>query len=151
MTRLEHEIDIAAPPERVYDVVTDPRCLGEWVTIQEELEEAPEGELRRGAVLKQRMKVAGTRFRLSWVVVQADRPSRVVWEGHGPLGSEAKAEYDLRPDGQGGTRFRYFTDYSMPGGPAGRLAGRAIAAASGREAHRTLERLKHLVEARAAA
>ena len=28
MTKLEREIDIAAPPERVYDVVADPNCLG---------------------------------------------------------------------------------------------------------------------------
>ena len=150
MTKLEREIEIAAPRERVYEVLTDPRCLGEWVTIQEELEEAPDGDLVAGDTLRQRMRVAGQRFKLSWTVVQADRPSRVVWEGKGPMGSTAKAVYELADDGDGGTRFSYMNDYGMPGGPLGKVAGRAIVAASGPEADRSLERLKALVERRAA-
>ena len=149
MTKLEREIEIAAPRERVYEILTDPDCLGEWVTIQEELEEAPEGrDLKAGDTLRQRMKVAGQRFRLSWTVVESDRPSRIVWEGHGPMGSEARAVYELTENGDGGTRFSYLNEYEMPGGAVGRIAGRAIMKASGREADRTLERLKELVESR---
>ena len=151
MTKLEREIDIEASPDAVYDVLTDPRCLGEWVTIQEALEDAPDGDLEPGDTLRQRMKVAGKRFRLSWTVVEADRPSRVVWEGEGPMGSKAKAVYELTADGDGGTRFSYLNEYALPGGPAGKLAGRAILKASGKEADRTLERLKELVESRVAA
>ena len=151
MTKLEREIDIAAPRERVYDVLLDPACLGEWVTIQEELEEAPEGrDIKAGDTLRQRMKVAGRRFRLSWTVVEADRPARVVWEGKGPMGSKAKAVYELSENGDGGTRFSYMNEYALPGGPAGKLAGRAVVKASGREADRTLERLKALVEGKSA-
>jgi uncharacterized protein YndB with AHSA1/START domain len=151
MTKLEREIEIDAPPEAVYAVLTDPRCLGEWVTIQEELEEAPRGDLKEGDTLRQRMKVAGQRFRLHWKVIEADRPSRVVWEGKGPLGSKAKAVYELNGNGEGRTRFSYMNQYKLPGGIAGRIAGRAIVKASGQEADRTLERLKQLVESRAAA
>jgi uncharacterized protein YndB with AHSA1/START domain len=150
MTKLQREIHIEAPPDRVYDVLADPTCLGDWVTIQEELEEAPRGDLEAGSTLRQRMKVAGTRFRLSWTVVEATRPKRIVWEGKGPMGSKAKAVYELSGNGDGGTRFSYLNEYGLPGGPAGKLAGRAILKASGREADRTLERLKKLVEAKAA-
>ena len=151
MTKLEREITIDAPRDAVYDILTDPNCLGEWVTIQEELEEAPEGrDLVEGDTLRQRMKVAGKRFRLSWTVMQADRPSRVVWEGEGPMGSKAKAVYGLTENGNGGTRFSYMNEYALPGGIAGKLAGRAIVKASGREADKTLERLKELVERRLA-
>ena len=151
MTKLEREIEIEAPRDDVYDVLTDPRCLGEWVTIQEELEEAPDGDLEEGDTLRQRMKVAGRRFRLSWTVIEADRPSRVVWEGKGPMGSKARAVYELHENGDGRTRFTYMNEYGLPGGPAGKLAGRAILKASGREADRTLDRLKKLVESRSAA
>jgi carbon monoxide dehydrogenase subunit G len=150
MTKLEREIEILAPPDAVYDIVSDPTCLGDWVTIQEELEEAPKGDLEAGSTLRQRMKVAGTRFHLSWTVVEADRPTRIVWEGRGPMGSKAKAIYELSGNGDGGTRFSYMNDYGLPGGVAGRLAGRAILKASGREADRTLQRLKKLVEGKAA-
>jgi uncharacterized protein YndB with AHSA1/START domain len=147
MTTLERQIDIAAPPQRVYDVVADPTCLGEWVTIQEELEEAPEGDLKAGSRLRQRMRVAGQRFHLSWTVVEADPPSRIVWEGKGPMGTKARAVYELSGNGDG-THFSYCNQYELPGGIAGRLAGRAVNAASGREADRTLARLKKLVEAK---
>ena len=148
MSKLQREIEIDASPDRVYDVLADPSCLGDWVTIQEELEERPEGGLEAGSQLRQRMKVAGRRFHLSWTVIEADRPSRIVWEGKGPMGSRAKAIYELSSNGDGGTRFSYLNDFALPGGPAGRLAGRAVVAASGREADRTLRRLKKLVESR---
>jgi uncharacterized protein YndB with AHSA1/START domain len=147
VTRLEREISIDAPRDAVYDVLLDPDCLGEWVTIQEELEEAPRGrDLAEGDQLRQRMRVAGKRFKLSWTVVEADRPSRVVWEGKGPMGSKAKAVYELSENGDGGTRFSYMNEYGLPGGLAGRLAGRAVVKASGGEADRSLERLKALCE-----
>jgi uncharacterized protein YndB with AHSA1/START domain len=149
MTKLEREIEIEASPDAVYDVVSDPTCLGEWVTIQEELEEAPTGDLTAGSTLRQRMKVAGQRFHLSWKVIEANRPSRIVWEGKGPMGSKAKAIYGISRNGDGGTTFSYMNEYGLPGGPAGRLAARAIKGASGREADRTLKRLKKLVEGKA--
>jgi uncharacterized protein YndB with AHSA1/START domain len=152
VTKLERSIEIDAPRERVYEVLTDPRCLGEWVTIQDELEEAPEGrDLVEGDTLRQRMKVAGQSFKLSWTVIEADPPSRIEWEGTGPVGSKARAVYDLEENGKGGTRFTYLNEYAMPGGPMGRLAGRAVMKASGGEADRSLERLKALVERRVAA
>ena len=148
MTRFRREIEIDAPRERVYDVLADPTCLGKWVTIQEELEEAPAGDLKEGSTVRQRMKVAGRRFHLSWTVVEADRPERIIWEGRGPLGTKARAVYELSENGDGRTRFSYLNEYSLPGGPAGRLAGGAIARASRREADRTLKRLRDLVESR---
>ena len=42
MTKLEREIHIDAEPQVVYDTLMDPDCLGEWVSIQVELLEAPE-------------------------------------------------------------------------------------------------------------
>ena len=149
MSRLECQIGIDAPRAVVYDVLADPRCLHEWVTIQEELEEAPDGDLEPGSQLRQRMKVAGRRFHLNWTVVEAERPSRIVWEGHGPMRTKARAVYELSADGDGRTRFDYVNEYQLPGGPAGRVAGGAIARASRREADRTLRRLRDLVESRA--
>jgi carbon monoxide dehydrogenase subunit G len=147
VTKLEREIHIDAPPEDVYSTLMDPACLGDWVTIQDELLEAPEGDLEKGDELVQRMKLAGQRFKLRWKVEQADRPRRTVWQGKGPLGSRARVTYDLA-ENDGGTRFKYTNEYDLPGGPAGRLAGRAIVGASGREADKTLERLKRLMESR---
>jgi carbon monoxide dehydrogenase subunit G len=146
MSKLEREIHIDAPAEEVYDKLTDPECLGEWVTVQDELEEAPSGNVKAGDTLVQRMKVAGRKFRIKWHVDEAERPSRVVWTGKGPMGSKAKATYEIRKNGDDGVTFSYMNEYALPGGPVGRLAGRAVVGASGSEADRSLERLKKLIE-----
>jgi uncharacterized protein YndB with AHSA1/START domain len=145
VTRLEREIHIDAAPEDVYAKLMDPDCLGEWVTIQDELLEAPEGDLEQGSELVQRCKVAGQRFKLRWKVEKAERPSKTVWKGRGPFGSKAKVTYDLAENG-GGTDFTYTNEYSLPGGPVGKIAGRAVVGASGAEADKTLKRLKKLIE-----
>ena len=146
MSKLEREIRIDASPEEVYDKLIDPDCLGEWVTIQEELEEAPEGDLEQGDTVVQRMKVAGQSFKVSWRVDEAERPSRIVWTGKGPMGAKARAVYEIESVNGGGSVFTYTNEYDLPGGPVGKIAGSAIVGASGGEADRSLERLKKLIE-----
>lgn len=144
--KVERGIEIDAAPERVYDVLMDPRRLEDWVTIHAELKDAPPGELARGSELSQCLKLAGQKFTVRWRVVEDDCPRRVVWEGSGPLGSTARVVYELSPDGDGGTRFTYTNEYTLPGGAVGRLGSRAVAPASRRESERSLERLKDLLE-----
>jgi uncharacterized protein YndB with AHSA1/START domain len=146
MSKLEREIHIDAPAEAVYDKLTDPDCLGEWVTVHDALEEAPSGNVEVGDTLVQRMKIAGQKVRITWHVDEADRPSRVVWTGKGPMGTKAKATYEIKTNGGPGVTFSYVNEYDLPGGPAGKLAGRAISGTSGREADKSLERLKKLIE-----
>jgi len=144
--RVERSIDIAAPPDRIYDVVMDPRRLGDWVTIHVGLKAAPNGGLERGSELVQCLKLAGRRFDVHWDVVEADRPSRVVWEGRGPVHSRAKVVYELQPGDNNRTAFNYVNEYSLPGGPLGRIAGGALRGVAERESERTLQRLRGLVE-----
>jgi carbon monoxide dehydrogenase subunit G len=145
VTKLERDIHIDASPEDVYSTLMDPDCLGDWVTIQDELLEAPSGDLTKGDELVQRMKIAGQKFKLRWKVEQADRPRKTVWTGTGPMGTKARVTYDLA-ENNGGTDFTYTNEYDLPGGPMGKMAGKAIVGASGREADKTLKRLKKLIE-----
>jgi carbon monoxide dehydrogenase subunit G len=146
MSKLEREIHIDASPEAVYDKLTDPDCLGEWVSVHDGIEEGPSGNVKKGDTLVQRMKVAGQKFRIKWHVDEASRPSRVVWTGKGPMGTKARATYEISKNGGSGCTFSYVNEYDLPGGPAGKLAGRAIVGASGGEADRSLKKLKKLVE-----
>lgn len=143
--KVERSIEIAASPEAVYDVVMDPRCLGDWVTVHEELVHAPDGVLEEGDELAQRLKVAGQGFKVSWTVVKADRGRDVEWEGRGPMGTKARVSYDLEPRNDG-TCFNYVNEYELPGGPLGKLGAKAFERTAGKEADRTLERLKGLLE-----
>jgi uncharacterized protein YndB with AHSA1/START domain len=143
--KVERTVDIAAPPEHVYEVVMDPSRLGEWVTIHHRLEGAPPDRLEKGSKLTQYLKLAGRRFKVLWTVVENDPCKRVVWEGRGPVASHARVEYGFAPNGDG-TTFRYINEYDLPGGFLGRLAGRTVSRVTGKELNGSLQRLKSLVE-----
>jgi carbon monoxide dehydrogenase subunit G len=143
--RVERTREIAAPPERIYEVVMDPRRLKEWVTIHHDLIEAPEGELEEGSELVQALKLAGRKFRVRWTVVEDDCPRRVVWEGRGPIHSRARVVYEFEPN-RDGTRFSYTNEYELPGGPLGRIAGHTVRRVTAKELDGSLERLKQLLE-----
>lgn len=143
--KIERSIEIAASPEAVYDLVMDPSRLEEWVTVHEELVSAPNGRLNEGDELSQKLKVAGQGFKVSWKVATAHRPRDIEWEGRGPLRTKARVSYDLEPRGDG-TCFNYVNEYDFPGGPLGKLGGKAFERTAGKEADRTLVRLKGLLE-----
>lgn len=142
--KIERRVDLSVSPDEVYRLLMDPDRLGEWVTIHAGFETAPQ-RLEQGSEMVQRLKVAGQRFRVRWKVTHDDPPSMVVWEGKGPARTTARVVYDIE-DQSGTTRFSYSNEYHLPGGAAGRIAGRAVSAAASREVERSLDRLKRLLE-----
>ena len=143
--KVERSIEIAASPEDVYEVVMDPARLGDWVTVHDELVHAPNGVLEEGDELAQKLKVAGQAFKVTWKVAKAHRPRDVEWEGQGPMGTKARVSYDLEAREEG-TCFNYINEYDFPGGPLGKIGAKAFERKAGKEADRTLDRLKGLLE-----
>ena len=143
--KVERTIEIEAPAREVYDIVMDPARLGDWVSIHDHLEDAPNGPLKHGSKLTQWLKLAGRRFKVRWTIVENDPCRRVVWEGRGPVGSHAQVVYEFDENGQE-TRFFYMNQYDLPGGVVGRVAGRAVARVTEKELDGSLRRLKSLVE-----
>lgn len=143
--KVHRTVEIAAPPERVYEVVMDPERLEDWVTIHHHLEDAPNGRLKQGSKLTQCLKLAGTKFNVRWTVVENEPCIRVVWEGRGPVASHARVVYEFEGNGSG-TTFSYLNEYDLPGGALGRLAGRAVSRVTQKELEGSLQRLKRLVE-----
>lgn len=142
--KVERKIEMAASAEDIYQVVMDPHRLKDWVSIHERLEDAPDS-LRKGSTLTQSLKLAGRKFKVNWKVVENDRPSYVVWEGKGPLGSKAKAVYEFS-ETDGVTHFTYMNEYNLPGGPLGKMAGPAVRKVTGKELDASLENLRSIVE-----
>jgi carbon monoxide dehydrogenase subunit G len=143
--KAERTVELAAPPERVYDLVMDPQRLDEWVTIHDHLEDGPPGRLEKGSELTQCLKLAGRKFNVHWKVVENEPCERVVWEGKGPVASHARVVYEFESK-NGGTRFSYANEYELPGGPLGRLAGRTVSRLTKKALESSLQRLKSLVE-----
>lgn len=143
--KVEREIEIAAAPEAVYDLVADVDRLDEWVTIHERLEQAPDGPLEKGATLEQCLKLAGRRFKVRWKVVESDRPRRLVWDGRGPVRSKAKVVNTVAASDDG-SQFTYVNEFELPGGPLGRMAGPMVKRVTAKELEESLRRLKALLE-----
>ena len=145
--RIEREIHLPAPPETVYDLIVDPRRLGDWVTIHRGLRRVPAGPLEAGSELVQTLAIASVPIEIAWTVITARRPREVVWDGHGPARSRARIEYRLAPVGSG-TRFAYINEFELPGGPFGRIAAAAMSTTrlADREMDQSLARLRRLLE-----
>ena len=143
--RVERTTHIAAPPKAVYDIVMDPGRLEDWVTIHEQIVGEAQSPLEKGSKLTQCLKLAGKKFNVNWRVVENKPCEHVVWEGRGPVASKARVEYRFNSNGDG-TEFSYINEYDLPGGPLGRVAGRAVSRVTQKEVDGSLQRLKQLVE-----
>jgi uncharacterized membrane protein len=147
VTLVTASIEIDAPRERVYDLVLDPTRLGEWVTIHRRVNARDEGAPREGYEMNQTLHLRGANFRVSWTLTEAEWPDHATWEGRGPAHSYARTSYDLRELDGGRTRFDYENEFKAPGGFLGAAASRMlIGGVPEREARRSLERLKALLE-----
>src|ERR1017187_4520040 len=95
---------IAAPPADVWEMIMDPRRLGDWVTIHRRLVHADDGPPRVGYEMDQRIHLRGVSLEVHWTLAEVRRNELAVWEGRGPARSTAHSEYVLRPE-RDGTRF----------------------------------------------
>jgi uncharacterized protein YndB with AHSA1/START domain len=148
MTLVTASIDIDAPPERVYDAMLDPAHLKDWVTIHRRINRADDGAPREGFEMEQTLCLRGANFKVRWTLTEADKPDTATWEGRGPAHSYARTSYHLRARDGGGTRFDYENEFKAPGGFLGAAASKALmGGVPVREARRSLERLKAMLEA----
>lgn len=147
MSTVATSIDIAATPEEVWDAVMDPSRLSEWVTIHRRLRHADDGPLRVGYRMDQQIHLRGVNLDVHWKLVECVPCERAIWEGRGPAHSRARTEYTLSSAHDGVTRFDYRNEFHPPLGALGALASRALVGGMpSREAARTLERLRGLLE-----
>jgi len=147
MSIVHVKIRIDAPVERVWEKIMDPKALEQWVTIHRSLADVSSEPTRKGATMEQIMCVRGLNFHVHWTLADVDRPTHAEWDGRGPAHSRARIVYQLESDGEGATNFDYTNEFTTPGGRLGNVATKMIVGAtSEREAHKSLDKLKQLLE-----
>jgi uncharacterized protein YndB with AHSA1/START domain len=147
MSAVQTSIDIAAPPEAVWDFVMDPTNSERWVTIHRGLKDHDTGALKPGFRMDQRLCLRGVNFDVHWTLAEVDPPRYAVWEGKGPARSKARIVEKLSENGDGGTHFEYENEFHAPFGPLGAVATRAVTGGvPRREADASLKRLKAILE-----
>jgi uncharacterized protein YndB with AHSA1/START domain len=147
MSTVHVNIEIKAPIERVWETIMDPSRFGDWVTIHKAVKHVSSDPSKKGATMEQVMHMRGIPFTVHWTLVDVNEPNMAEWAGRGPAHSEARIRYALSSNGDGTTSFDYTNEFTPPGGRLGGVASRiVVGAASEREAHNSLSRLKALVE-----
>ena len=146
MASVRTSIDIAASPERVWELVTDLNRLDEWVSIHRNFPTPPPADVKEGTSFQQTLSVAGTPFAVDWTATEVEGPQRLTWHGTGPAGTTAQTTYSLVAAGDG-TRFEYENDFKLPAGKVGEAVSGVVSGQAEREANESLSRLKVLVEA----
>ncbi len=112
MRELRREIEINAPPERVWAVVTDFAAYPEWNPFISSIS----GELHEGARLEVRIEPPGARamtFKPTVRAVEASRELR--WLGHLLLPGVLDGEHSLRIEPLDGGRSRFVQSEGFSG------------------------------------
>jgi uncharacterized protein YndB with AHSA1/START domain len=147
MSTVHATIEIAAPPEQVWDTIMDPRRLKDWVSIHRSVKNVSDDPARKGATMEQTLHMRGVSFHVHWTLAESNAPNVAEWDGQGPAHSKARIRYELSSQDGKGTLFKYTNEFHPPGGMLGGVASRVIVgAASEREANKSLANLKSLLE-----
>ncbi len=140
------QIDIARPPQEVWDFAMDPDRTLEWVTIAREVGDTSNGPMKEGFKMDQKLCLRGVSFWVHWTLEEVDAPWFARWEGKGPARSKAIIE-DRLAEHDGGTRFDYRNEFKAPLGPLGAAASRVVTGGiPEKEANASLQRLKEILE-----
>jgi uncharacterized protein YndB with AHSA1/START domain len=146
--RIEETFTVAAPPEAVFDYMTDPANLREWQTSKTRVETLTDGPPRQGYRLREWTKPPGKKeFAQVVEFTEFERGRRLhVHIGEGPLPIDGT--WTMAPDG-GGTRVHFVAEGEVTG--AVRLIVPIMSRVMAREFRGYHRNLARNVEARVAA
>ena len=145
---LSREIEIAAPAARVWELLEDVRRLPEFSPNTEAVTGAPERLRAVGETYTQVGTLLGRRMESRWRVVALTPGQRLSSEGSPGLGVRYTITQIVEPLDEHRTRLRVELAYRLPGGPLGRVAGRAgVEALAARNVEAVLAGLKRALEA----
>jgi carbon monoxide dehydrogenase subunit G len=129
MTILKVEADVHAPPEQVWEVVSDPRNLTTWDRHIAAVTGVPEGGLKKGTGYETEIRFMGVRTHVHADVLEIDPPRYAKIRLHGLLDATVETWVELMDDGR--TKLRHQVDYRFRGGALGDLGARVVRAMGG--------------------
>ncbi|AHH15899.1 hypothetical protein NONO_c10920 [Nocardia nova SH22a] len=103
MGHIEATKDLAATPDALWAVVSDPQTWDKWFTIHERWMEEPPATLTAGSKLVAKIMMLGMANKMEWVVEEVDSPSNLVLTGSGMAGVKVRFSFDIAPNDTGST------------------------------------------------
>jgi carbon monoxide dehydrogenase subunit G len=121
---IEVEVEIDAPPDRVWEVVSDPRNLPRWDRRITAVRGVPRDGLREGNRYTTEIRFMGARISAESEVVEFRPPGYAKVRVSGVM--DALVETWVKPAGTDGSILRHRVDYRLRGGPLGEIVARAV-------------------------
>ena len=125
MTQVEFDIVIEAPPEEVWEVISDPRNLPHWDRHIVRVDGVPPEGLREGTRYSTEMRFMALRTTVDGEVLEWDPPRRSRIRLTGLL--DATVTSTVEPLAGDRSLLEHVIDYRFRGGPLGELAARSLA------------------------
>ena len=129
MTRAEFDVVVDAPPEAVWEVISDPRRLPHWDRHIVRVDGVPAGGLRGGIRYSTRMRFLAFHSTIDGEVLEWDPPKRSAIRLTGLL--EATVTSTIEPLAGDRSLLGHVVDYRLRGGPLGEIAARSLARMGG--------------------
>lgn len=142
--RVEQHTRVTAPPERVWDFISEPLNYEHFMAGITRWDVQGERRTGAGARYAMRMKVGSAEVGGLIEVVEFDRPHDLAWTSI--TGIDQRGRWRLRPRADGGTDVTLRLSYHAEGGLLGVLADRFAAPIVGRNLKRSLAELKQALE-----
>ncbi len=148
MAHIARTIEIARPPEEIFDYITDLDRLTEWATMVKETRDLGDRPIKQGTTFSQTIKAAGSvDIDCDWHVKQLQRPRHVHYEATAPDGGQMQMSQTIMPLDGGRSRVEIDLDYEVPGGILGQIADKLVFEGQNeKEADTSLENLKRILE-----
>jgi carbon monoxide dehydrogenase subunit G len=141
MATYMHTVDIARPPEDVFDFITDPANYERWQPSLVEIRPHRRGPLRVGVEATEVRRFLGREMETTWTCVEHEPVRRSAIEcDDGPV--PFRGTFELEAAGAG-TRFTWIVETR---GAAARLGGPLVGVATKRELEANSKRLKKVLE-----
>ena len=102
-------IHVDASPDEVFDFVSDPWRIPEYVSLVLEILEVSDGPLGVGTKITEKAKPGPFKVTTHWEIVEYEPPHRHVWRGH-QVDMEMTLTKSVTREGSG-TRYEQWMDY----------------------------------------
>src|SRR3954469_8726291 len=124
MTVVRASVDIDAPPERVWEVVSDPRNLPLWDRHIESVEGVPPEAVHEGSRYTTVLRLISVHAQVPAEVLELDPPRVGRVRLRGVIGGVEPNRID--PLAGNRSRLEHQVNYRFRGGPLGKLAARSL-------------------------
>lgn len=129
MTLVEFDIVIDAPPEEVWEVISDPRNLPHWDRHIVRVDGVPADGLHEGTHYTTEMRFMAFRSTVAGEVLEWDPPHRSKIRLRGLLDATVTSSVEALAGDR--SLLEHVIDYRFRGGPLGELAARSLGRVGG--------------------